>query len=422
MDLATRAYDVVVYGASGFTGKLVAQYVASHPQQPRIAFAGRNERRVRDVLEKLTDVSKERVESIGLITASAENIESINAMVRQTRVLINMVGPYTLYKSFEVARACAEAGTDYVDLTGESNNYAEVEKGLHDLAKRKKAAIVPSSGFDSMPFDLSTYLAVQALRQDSGSADTDYVLCGYRIKGQPSGGTIASLVTMAKHGFVGFKDPYEFGPIRGSQVAKIVKVRKIPQFNKYGAYTLFTPHNTSVTNRSWGLLQEARDPRAYGAQFRYLEGNIVPNAFAAWLTSTVMVSIAWLVTNIAFFGRLLMKAIPAGTGPSMEEQLKGFADVRTVAYSRDHKRLGLASFSVKGDPGYLRTATLISEAALTLALQKQHLPPLAQQGGVLTPATAGGEILAERLRRFGGVKIMSTSVPNGTDLVQAFKA
>lgn len=421
--MTTPKYDVVLYGATGFTGSLAAQYLAAHPQKPRVAFAGRNEAKIRNVIEKLTDVTKERVESIGVITASADNMDSIHAMVKQTRALINMVGPYALYKGYEVAQACAEAGTHYVDLTGESSVYVHVATGLHEAAKRTGAIIVPSSGFDSMPFDLSTYLAVQALREATGGvADVDYALCGYHIDGNLSGGTVASLVGQARREPIGFRDAYELGPIRGTQVAKVVRQRKMPQFNKYGAFTLFTPHNTGVTNRSWGLLQQSDDPRKYGQQFRYLEGFITPGALSAFFMSSMMVFFAWMVNNVSLFGTLLTKLIPAGSGPSMERQLKGFADIRTVAFSRDQKTLGLAKFGVKGDPGYLRTAMFISEAGLTLALEHPQLPPLAQQGGVLTPATLGGEVLAQRLSKYGGVEIMTKSVPAGTDLVKAFEA
>ena len=150
--MTTRAYDVVLYGASGFTGSLAAQYLAEHPQQPRVAFAGRNEAKIRGVMDKLTGVSKERLDSIGVIKASAEDMDSIKSMVAQASVVINMVGPYALYKGFELAQAAAEAGTGYVDLTGEGSVYQRIQRELHDVAKRTHAAIVPSSGFDCLPF------------------------------------------------------------------------------------------------------------------------------------------------------------------------------------------------------------------------------------------------------------------------------
>lgn len=416
-------YDVVLYGATGFTGSMAAQYLAAHPQQPRVAFAGRNEKKIRGVIEKLTDVSKERVESIGVIIASAEDLNSIKAMVAQTKAVINMVGPYALYGGFELAKAAAEAGASYVDLTGESSVYKRIKNELHDIAKQTHADIVPSSGFDSLPFDLTTYLAVQALHKSSGGkADVDYALCGYEFKGSLSGGTVASLVEQAKVSPITSSDAYDLAPIRGRQKAEAVRLRKLPQFNKYGAFTLLAPHNTGVTNRSWGLLQEAQDPASYGADFRYLEGQVAPGMISAYIISSLMLFIAWLLNNVSYAGDLLRKAVPQGTGASMEEQLKGFANVRTLAYGKDGKSKAMATLSVKGDPGYLRTAMFISETALTLSLEKARLSKLGQQGGVLTPATAGGEVLAERLRKYGGVKIETKDVSNSTDLSKELPA
>lgn len=415
--MTTRAYDVVLYGATGFTGSLAAQYLAAHPQQPKVAFAGRNEAKLRGVMEKLTGVSRERVNSIGVIKASAEDMDSIKSMVAQTSVVINMVGPYALYKGFELAQAAAEAGTGYVDLTGESSVYKRIQSELHEIAKRTHAAIVPSSGFDSLPFDLTTYLAAQEVRKASGGkADVDHALCGYLIKGSVSGGTIASLVGQAKMSPITFHDAYELGPIRGTQKAEVVMQRYIPQFNKYGAFTLLMPHNTCITNRSWGLLQQANDPASYGPHFRYLEGFIVPSVISAYIYSAIMLTLAWMVSYVPYVGDLMMKSVPQGTGAPMEKQLQGFGDVRTLAYSADKKTVGLATFGVKGDPGYLRTAMFISETALTLALEKQRLSTLGQQGGVLTPATIGGEVLAERLSKYGGVKIVTKDVSNSKDV------
>ena len=123
-------YDVVVYGASGFTGSIVAQYLATHPQAPSFALAGRNPDRLRAVAQGLTGIEKNRLESIGFIEANSENEDSLRAMAQQAGAVINMVGPYSLYNGFGVARAAAEAGAGYVDLTGESFVYHRMVKEL----------------------------------------------------------------------------------------------------------------------------------------------------------------------------------------------------------------------------------------------------------------------------------------------------
>ena len=148
----------------------------------------------------------------------------------------------------------------------------------------------------------------------------------------------------------------------------------------------------------------------------------MPSVIAAYITSTIMMTVAWLVSYVPFVGDFMMKSVPQGTGAPIEKQLQGFGDVRTLAYSTDKKTVGLATFGVKGDPGYLRTAMFISETALTLALEKQRLSTLGQEGGVLTPATIGGDVLAERLSKYGGVKIVTKDVSNSKDLCKEAEA
>lgn len=408
-------YDVVVYGASGFTGSIVAQYLATHPQAPSFALAGRNPDRLRAVAQGLTGIEKNRLESIGFIEANSDNEDSLRAMAQQAGAVINMVGPYSLYNGFGVARAAAEAGAGYVDLTGESFVYHRMVKELDMLAKQTHAAIVPSSGFDSLPFDLTTYLAAEQVKLIGGS-DTDHAVCGYLVKGSVSGGTIASAVAQSRFGEIGFTNAYYLSPVFGTQRAQVVMARPLPQFNAYGAFTLFTPHNTSIVNRTWGLLQQSNAPFRYGNTFKYYEGFVVSSWFAAYLVSWIMLVIGFLLTHVSFFGNFLMKRIPQGHGPSMERQLQGYGKIRTVAYGTDGTTKALAIFNVKGDPGYLKTAAFIAETALTIVLEKQRLSPLGQLGGVLTPASIGAEALSDRLRKFAGVQIQTADVSSVTDM------
>ena len=419
--MSESTYDAVLYGATGFTGSLAAQYLAAHPKAPKIAFAGRNAAKLRDVRDKLVDVPKQRLESIGIIEASATDKASLQRLARSAKVVINMVGPYGLLGGFEVAQACVEAGTGYVDLTGESDVYARITRELHGQAKQTGAVIVPSAGFDCLPFDLGTYFAVKEVKKVLGDeADVDHVLLGYKIKGGMSGGTLASLINMRNDpDALLYNRPYWFSPIQGVQQLTPYMARYLPQFNTYGAFGLFAAHNTRVVNRSWGLLEDARAPSRYGSTFRYLEGVVTPSYFRAFVMAAFMKIFAWLVLHVSVVGQALQKMLPQGSGPSMEEQLKGFGYLRTVAYGRDGHTKGLSTFYVKGNPGYLKTAAFISETALTIALEKDRLSPLAKQGGVLTPATIGAEVLAERLGEFAGVEIKMANVTNDADLTKA---
>ncbi|PKI85333.1 hypothetical protein MVES1_000231 [Malassezia vespertilionis] len=411
--MTSHQYDVVLYGATGFTGSLAAQYLAAHPQNPRLAFAGRNEAKIRDVISKLKDIPQERRESIGVIKASMDDKASLKHMAQSAKVVLNMVGPYAMLGGFEVAQAAAENGCGYVDLAGESNVYERVAKELHSVAQSTKAILVPSSGFDSLPFDLSTYLAVQQVKQSTGpSTSVKDVLLGYHVQGTVSGGTIASLVEMGNESpnLIKYTDLYMGSPIVGTQKPEQYKSRKLPQFDGWGGYSLFAPHNTRVVNRSWGLLQVANAEQQYGKNFTYLEGLVASSRITAVSMSTIFINVARLVSSSKFFGKMLTRHIPQGSGGSMKDQLKGFADLRTVATSEDGKTKGLSTMKIKGDPGYLKTAAMISETTLAIALDREHLSPLAQQGGVLTPATIGGEHLRDRLVKYADIQFTSKDV------------
>ena len=212
--------------------------------------------------DSLVNVSKERIESIGLIEASAGDKASLQRLAAAAKVVINTVGPFGQLGGFDVAKAAAEAGKGYVDLMGESNVYADVVSGIHAIAQKTNAVIIPSSGHDCLPYDLSTYFAVQEVKRVLGpDAEIDHVLLGYDIKGSTSGGTFASALSMGKHPYaLSYSHPYWFSPVQGTMQTKSYKTRFLPQFNKSGSYTLFAPHNTRVVNRSWGLQEEAHLP------------------------------------------------------------------------------------------------------------------------------------------------------------------
>lgn len=410
-------YDVVLYGATGFTGSLVAQYLAEHPQAPKVAFAGRNAQKLRNVRDKLTGVSKERIESIGLMEASAGDEASLRRLAESAHVVINTVGPFGLLGGFEVARAVAEVGGGYVDLTGESDVYHKDVEHLHALAQKTGAVLVPSSGFDSLPFDLSTYLAVQEVKKVLGAdAEVAKVLVGYHIEGSMSGGTLASGVAMADHPFAQrYAEPYWLSPVRGTHEAHAYKWRDLPQFGQVGSFTAFTPHNTRVVYRSWGLLQEAQTAQQYGRDFAYEEAETCSSRLSASLISTKFQMFPCIL-KVPGFGKLAMRVLPQGTGPSLETQLKGCAVLRTLAYAADGKTQCLSTFSVKGDPGYLKTAAFLSESALTLAWERSQYTPMAQRGGVLTPATAAPDALCARLAQYGGVTLGAQDVTGVADV------
>lgn len=410
-------YDVVVYGATGFTGQLTAQYLAEHPQAPSIALAGRNLAKLRKVREQL-DVPKERRDAIQLIEASAEDPASIQAFARSTKTIINNVGPYLKLGGFEVVKAAVEAGAGYVDLAGESVFYARLIQELHEAAQKTHAVIVPSSAMDSLPFDISTYLAVKEVKKAlGGSADVGRVESGYAAQGSFSGGSFASLASMRTHPeLFKYAQPYMLSPVKGAAKSPWFFTRYMPQFGRSGAFTILSPHNTRVLNRTWGLLEEARLPERYGPTFSFLDVFVAPNYMVSFLVSVTCTVLAWVLVNVPHIEKGLAWVAPPGTGASKEALDSGYLDARTVAYARDGKTRGLVVFRAKGDPGYLKTAAFLGEMALTIALEKERLTPMAKQGGILTPATVAPEIIAARLSKYGGVTIKGAKVSDSEDM------
>ena len=361
------------------------------------------------------------MESIGLIEASASDKASLTRMAQSAKVVMNLVGPYSQLGGKDVAQAAVEAGAGYVDLTGETGYYAELVEQLHGPAQKNHSILLPSVGFDSMPFDLGAYLAVQEVKKVAGpKAQVELALCGYNIKHTVSGGTIATIVGGRDHPEeLGYTRPYWFSPVQGAHGQTVAQARYLPQFNKWGSFSFFTPHNTRVVNRSWGLLEESGDPRHYGRSFEYQEALVTANRIMASAQTKVFLGLTWLLVHVGLVGNMMRKMVPQGTGGSMEEQLKGFADIRTLATAKDTNTKGLSVIQVKGDPGYLKTACMISEVALAVALDYDKLTPMAKQGGVLTPATIGGEIIAERLVKYSDFSIKGLDVSNAKDVSKA---
>ncbi|WFD34896.1 hypothetical protein MCUN1_001741 [Malassezia cuniculi] len=393
-------YDVALYGATGFTGQIVAQYLATHPQQPRIAFAGRNTAKIQSVIDNLVQVSAERVKSIGIIEASSDDYASLQRLAEAASVIINTVGPYSLLGGYDVVRAAAESGTGYVDLNGESTFFAQLAADHSAKAKETQAVIVPSCGFDALPFDLTTFLAVQLLKKE-GSITNAAALCGYSYQGGVSGGTIASILLKRDHPEeLALASPYMLSPVEGESTLTNA-VMALPQFNEYGFPTILSPHNARVVYRTSGLLQ-SEPSLDYGAGFSYNEAHIAPSKIHARLALVVVYIISWLVIHVRLLGIVLTYLIPQGTGPSLETRLKGSLDVRTLVKA-DGKQ-AVATMRGNYDPGYHLTAQFISEAALAIALDRGSLSPVARSGGIVTPATLG-HALADRLNKYADVEV-----------------
>jgi short subunit dehydrogenase-like uncharacterized protein len=406
---ATREYDIVLYGATGFVGRLTAEYLAQAGGKARIALAGRSTER----LLAIRDTLGEAAQSWQVLTADASSPKTLDAMAAQTQVVVTTVGPYTKY-GLPLVAACAAAGTDYADLTGEPPFIRNSIDLYHKEAKDTGARIVHACGFDSIPSDLTVYaLYRRALEDGSGElARTDFVVRA--MSGGLSGGTIASgvevLDAVSRDADVRrqFADPYTLSPDRGAEpelgAQPDLRRRRGRQIapELTGLWTagfMMAPANTRIVRRS-----NALQDWAYGRRFQYSEYMNVGSSVVAPVASAVVNTIANATTALGsrYFRllprRLVDRALPKpGTGPSEAARERGFYKVETYTATTSGARY-VANMAQRGDPGYKATAVLLGESGLALALDRDALSELR---GVLTPAAAMGDALLARLPAAG---------------------
>ena len=392
--MADRPFDLVLFGATGFTGRLVAEYLANHaPPQLRVALAGRNTQR----LEAIRAGLPERAKSWPLVVADAADSVSLHQLATQTKVVCTTVGPYAKY-GLPLVEACAKAGTHYCDLTGETQFMRDTIDRHHETAKASGARIVHTCGFDSIPSDLGVLMLHEALGPLQRATYVVEIL-----KGGFSGGTIASALNGLDEGKADrarrkmMADPYALSPDR-AQEPKLSGERDLTSFRfddfvgQWIAPFVMASVNTRVVRRSNALLGYA-----YGKQLRYAEVTGMKKGPAAAVKAAVFTAGLGAFLGSLLFGptrKLVEARLPKpGEGPSEQARKSGFLRVRVFGESESGARKTVL-IEGKGDPGYQLTSLLLGESALCLALDEAKLPKLA---GVLTPATAMGRVLTERL-------------------------
>jgi short subunit dehydrogenase-like uncharacterized protein len=404
-----REFDIVVYGATGFVGKLTAKYLAGVGGDARIALAGRSFERLRTVRETLGAAAQ----SWPILQADASSPSTLDEMAARTRVVITTVGPYTRY-GLPLVAACAAAGTDYADLTGEAMFVRSSIDRYHKQAADTGARIVHACGFDSVPSDLSVYaLYRRALEDGSGElGDTEFVLRSFQ--GGFSGGTVASMLEVTNTASTDpdarrqLTDPYTLSPDRGAepelgrQPDLLWRRGRAIAPELDGVWTagfLMAPYNTRIVRRSNALLDWA-----YGRQFRYTESMSVGSSSVAPVVSAVTTGVGAALFSLGsrYFRlvprRLLDRVVPKpGTGPSAALRERGYYRTETYTTTTGGARY-VATIAQQGDPGYKATSVLLGECGLALALDRDKLSDLR---GVLTPASAIGDALLTRLPAAG---------------------
>ena len=398
----SKIYDVIVWGATGFTGRLVAEYLTKQYEvgkEVSWAIAGRNKAKLEKVREELNNAE------LPLVIADSHDRESLEAMVKQTKVVCTTVGPYALYGNL-LLELCVEHSVDYCDLTGEVQWMRRTIDAHHEKAQENKVKIVHCCGFDSIPSDMGVFFLQQEAqkRWEAYAQEIKYRLMG--AKGGPSGGTVASLDNVAIEAKEDPKlmeevilNPYGLNP-KGEQVGKDVpdlnESAYDEDFQAWIAPFVMAVINTKVVRRSHALSNYP-----YGKNFRYEEATHVGPGFV----NRVKASITATVTDALFNPGSILKWVidqflpDPGQGPSKHQRETGFFKIILLGKSADGKTLKV---KVKGDrdPGYGSTSKMLAEAAVCLAKDRENLP---ENFGVITPSTAMGAHLLNRLQENSGV-------------------
>ena len=377
-------FDIVVYGASGFTGRLVAEYLIAQGVK-RWAMAGRSLTKlaeVRDVIGAPADTP--------IIEADSSDPASLTAMCNRTRVVITTVGPYQLYGS-ELVAACAATGTDYVDLCGEPGWMREMIDAHDATAKASGARILFSCGFDSIPFDLGVWYLQQEAMRRTGKPATRVKGRVRKMQGGFSGGTAASLTETVKAAAKNpslialLRSPFALTPgFEGPDQPSGL----IPEYDSasgaWAAPFIMATINTKNVHRSNFLLGHP-----YGEDFAYDEMMMTTIGDAG---KAIAEGIAKMLKSANPFGD---GPIPQpGEGPSKEDRENGFYDIVFIGEAGDH--IIRASVSGDKDPGYGSTSKMIAESALTLL-------ETTTSGGVLTPGGVIAAPLVTRLQSNAGL-------------------
>lgn len=405
LDLASRPFDLILWGATGFTGRLVAEYLARSSPGLRWALGGRSKGKLEKVRAAIAE-EHAAVRELPLVVADADDPASLAALAAQTRVVLSTVGPFAVH-GYPLVAACLAQGTDYCDSTGEPHFVRGLIDRHHDDARRAGVRIVPCCGFDSIPSDLGTLLLVERARREGRTLEEVRFLLG-PWRGLPSGGSAASMIAIVDEAGRDpavrrlLADPYSLSPDRAHDLDLDGREEMGVHFDRsLGIWTapfVMAVINTRVVRRS-----NALTGHAYGKRFRYSEalsyrGDASGFAQASIAALGTVASAAAAATAVA--RPLLNRLVPApGEGPSRARLDRGFFKVRLYGrFEGDRRPRLLARVEGKQDPGYLETAKMLGESALCLA----HDPRREGfEGGVLTTATAMGAPLIERLRRAG---------------------
>ena len=361
-----KKYDIIVFGATGFTGSLICEYLASHKENKQIkwAIAGRNKTQLKKLATKY---------SLDMFVADSFNQDSLDSICSKTKLIISTVGPYDIYGE-KLVIACLNEKSHYLDLTGEPAFVKKIHDKYSDAAESNDTILMHCCGFESIPPDLATYLSVKEL--DSENIDATYYL---KTKGKISGGTWASFLNSIT----------SKQPIVGSNRTK-KNSKKIFYSKRFKKWALIFP----VIDKYIVIKSSKNNIKEYGKNFLFSEYILLPSLLSAILLIFGITLISF-VSKINILKTFLLNQIPSGKGPSKEERANHWFKAIVVAKSEDKEIVTTIS---GGDPGYGETSKFISEMALCILLEYNSL---LKNKGILTPVECTGDLMMNRLKNVG---------------------
>lgn len=369
--MSEKQYDIIVYGATGFTGQLVVVYFCQNFNKDlRWAIAGRNQQKLSRIQKQVQKTSEHM---IGTMIVDANRLDSLQQMTAATRVVLTTVGPYADYGE-PLVKACLATQTDYLDITGEPEFVNTLLQKYQPMANQQGVLIVNCCGFDSIPADLGTYYTSQQLGNTTEKKITSYV----STSGRPSGGTWNSAIKAMSKAFSGQNQLYRQGK---------------PRLDLHYNYEL----------KKWAIPMPVIDSDivyrsaqhlGYANKFQY--GQFIALA-SIWDLAGLSLGVGGilLASQIPPIRDLLLALNKPGEGPNAEQRQKSFFDILFVGENSKEKIITNVS---GGDPGYTETAKMVSECSRLLVQKRQQLP---QQAGITTPAAAFGNYLIDILHQNG---------------------
>ena len=383
--------DIIIYGATGFTGQLCVKYFQSLATTAKWAIAGRNQ-------EKLRKVAEENLAEVEILIADSDDEVALDNLTLRARVILSTAGPFHRYGSKLVA-SCVKNNTHYVDITGENFWVKGLIENHHEEAARKGIRIIPSCGFDSIPSDLGTFFAAKSLGKPIKRIESFH-----SYEGGASGGTLETMFSMGELDLGDdLTNPFLLNPedsysneqkqLSGDRVG----ISKKPEIKAWSGPFIMATANTRVVRRSEALL--ALRQESYGSNFTYQE-HAYHKSWLSAVSSLLLTGLSVLVL-LSPLKRLVKPFLPKpGEGPSEAVQENGWFDCKFIAESEDGTK-SVFNMHGKGDPGYKVTSKLVSECALCLMEDADSLPGGSEYGGVLTSASGLGQPLISRLKKVG---------------------